>query len=99
MGLYLDASVILPTLVEEASSQAVEQFINTTSGHIVISAFAAAEVSSAISRLVRTSVLDRQDALNRLNDFDTWRAVARSADTEPLALADHLFSACYGHGP
>ncbi len=82
MGLYLDASVILPTLVEEASSQVVEQFIRTTSDQIVISAFAAAEVTSAISRLVRTGQLERQDTFIRLNDFDAWQAAA----TEPVDL-------------
>ena len=65
MGLYLDASVILPTLVEETTSEVVEQFIRTASNEIVISAFAAAEVSSAICRrLDHTLVtLDQRMAL------------------------------------
>jgi predicted nucleic acid-binding protein len=45
-------------------------------GPLVISEFAAAEVASALSRLVRTGLLARDDATARLSDFDAWRAVA-----------------------
>lgn len=93
MSVYLDASVILPTLVEEAASQAVDAFIGLAGEQLVISEFAAAEVASALSRLVRTGLLERDDAAARLADFDAWRAVATAdPDTQAsdIRLA-HLF--------
>ena len=93
MSVYLDASVILPTLVEEAASQAVDAFIGLAGEQLVISEFAAAEVASALSRLVRTGLLERDDAAARLADFDAWRAVATAdLDTQAsdIRLA-HLF--------
>jgi uncharacterized protein len=41
---------------------------------LLISDFAAAEVASALSRLVRMAVLTAADASARLADFDAWRA-------------------------
>lgn len=82
MAAYLDASAILPTLIEEAGSAAVDRFIGETEEALVISEFAAAEVASALSRLVRTSALEDTDAAARLADFDAWRAAA----TEDLDL-------------
>jgi predicted nucleic acid-binding protein len=76
LSAYLDASVMLPTLIEEAGSPAVDAFIASAGGGLVVSEFAAAEVASALSRLVRTGLLERDDALARLSDFDAWRAVA-----------------------
>lgn len=76
MSAYLDASVILPTLIEEVGSRAVDDFIAMAGEDLVISEFAAAEVASALSRLVRTDLLEREDAMARLSDFDAWRAVA-----------------------
>jgi predicted nucleic acid-binding protein len=76
MTVYLDASVLLPTLVEEVGSALVDRFIETCAETIVISEFAAAEVASALSRLVRMQVLEREDAIARLADFDAWRTTA-----------------------
>ena len=93
MNEYLDASVILPTLVEEAGSRAVDEFIGASHEKLVISEFAAAEVASALSRLVRTGLLDHDDAATRLADFDAWRAAdAAELDTQAsdIRLA-HVF--------
>ena len=57
MSAYLDASVILPTLIPETGSAAVDRFITESGEAMAISDFAAAEVASALSRLVRTGVL------------------------------------------
>jgi predicted nucleic acid-binding protein len=43
---------------------------------LVVSEFAAAEVASALSRLVRTGLINPEDAVVRLSDFDAWRAGA-----------------------
>ncbi len=76
MSAYLDASVILPTLIEETGSAAVDDFIAAAGEYLIISEFAAAEVASALSRLVRTKLLDGDDAAARLADFEAWRALA-----------------------
>ncbi|CAN5123807.1 hypothetical protein BH10PSE3_BH10PSE3_22940 [soil metagenome] len=76
MSVYLDASVILPTLIEEAASAVVDRFMNDLDDDLIVSEFAAAEVASALSRLVRTGLLDGEDASRRLADFDAWRAAA-----------------------
>lgn len=76
MSTYLDASVILPTLIEEAGSATVDRFIDHITDDLIISEFAAAEVASALSRLVRTGLLDHDDASRRLSDFDAWRAAS-----------------------
>lgn len=86
MTAYLDASTILPTLIEEAGSAAVDRFIAENDEPLVISEFAAAEVASALSRLVRTGLLDPDDAAARLSDFDAWRAA--SADDLDLQASD-----------
>lgn len=76
MSVYLDASAILPTLIEEAASALVDRFMAELDEELIISEFAAAEVASALSRLMRTGLMDRDDASRRLSDFDAWRAAA-----------------------
>ncbi len=93
MTVYLDASAILPTLINEASSAAVDQFIFVNEDPLVISEFAAAEVASALSRLVRTGLLTLDDARDRLEDFDAWRAASATGldfQAADLRLA-HVF--------
>ena len=74
MSHYLDASAIVPLLVEEASSPAVGAYIAGAGGPIIISDFAAAEFASALSRLVRMSLIARDAADILLREFDVWRA-------------------------
>jgi predicted nucleic acid-binding protein len=78
---YLDASVILPTLMQEASTEAVYAFIAKAEEPLVVGEFAAAEVASAMSRLVRMQKLTSTDASRRLADFDAWRT-ASTADLD-----------------
>ena len=82
MTAYLDASVLLPTLIEEPGSPVVDRFIEGYAEDLVISEFAVAEVASALSRLVRTDRLDLDDARARLADFDAWRAAAADIDLQ-----------------
>ena len=92
MSAYLDASAILPTLIEESASAAVDAFLTECEEPLIISEFSAAEVASALSRLARTGLLTPQDALARLADFDAWRATCADID---LKAADvrlaHVF--------
>jgi len=84
MSVYLDASVLVATLVREPSSAAVGAFVTHNEGPLGVSDFAAAEVASALYRLVRTHVIVQHDAEARLSDFDTWRGLrADQIDIEP----------------
>ncbi len=77
MSIYLDASLVIPTLVEEPLSGAVKAYLGTRPERL-ISDFAAAEVASGLSRLVRTGLLTAAEAAARLADFEAWRAATSS---------------------
>ena len=76
MSLYLDASVLMPTVVVEETTDAVGQFLSAGADDLVVSDFAAAEVASTLSRLVRMDLVAASEAVDRLVDFDAWRAGA-----------------------
>jgi predicted nucleic acid-binding protein len=74
LSCYLDASVVLPALLKEPASPAVDSFMSTVEQELLVSDFAAAEVASALSRLVRTGRLQPEEGTASLADFDAWRA-------------------------
>ena len=74
MSLHLDASAVLPTLVVEAASGAADRLFRDNKAALLISDFAAADIGSALSRLVRMQILSPSEALSRLAFFDEWRA-------------------------
>jgi uncharacterized protein len=74
LSAYLDASVLLPTLIAHPTTEAVYDRIDACDPPLLVSDFAAAEVASALLRLVRMAVLQGEDASSRLADFDAWRA-------------------------
>jgi hypothetical protein len=74
LSAYVDTSVLLPTLIAEPATEAVYDCLGTGDRELLISDFAAAEVASALSRLVRMASLAEADASSRLADFDAWRA-------------------------
>jgi hypothetical protein len=76
---YLDASVMLPILIKEPASAIVDAFMSTVEQEPCVSDFAAAEVASAVSRLVRTGRLQATDGAASLSDFDVWRAAMTRA--------------------
>ena len=84
MSAYLDASVLLPTLIAEPTTGAIYDRLGANDQELLISDFAAAEVASALSRLVRMTLLTNTDASARLADFDAWRA-AMSSPVEIVA--------------
>jgi predicted nucleic acid-binding protein len=79
VSAYLDASVMIPTLVHEESTAVVAAYFRDLREQRLISDFAAAEVASALSRLVRMAQLTQQEASVRLADFEAWRAATSSA--------------------
>ncbi len=91
MSLYLDASAIVPTLVEEAASEGVDALLLAAAEPLIVSDFTGAEVASAISRLVRMKFLTGETAAALLREFDAWRATATAGvDFQPsdFRLAD-----------
>lgn len=73
MSLYLDASVIVPLFIREASSDTVRAFVAEQDASLCISSYAAGEFASAVSRLVRMGLMATGDAQTRLALFDDWR--------------------------
>jgi predicted nucleic acid-binding protein len=65
---------MLPILVKDPTSAVVDSFMSTAQEKPWVSDFAAAEVASALSRLVRTGRLQAADGTACLFDFDVWRA-------------------------
>jgi uncharacterized protein len=78
LSSYLDAGVLPPTLIAEPATEAVYDCLGAAGQDLVISDFAAAEVASAVSRLVRMALLTDTDASACLTDFDAWRAAMSS---------------------
>ena len=77
MSAYLDTSVLIPALIAETATEAVFDWLGANR-ELLVSDFAAAEVASALSRLVRMGRLASADAFARLADFDAWRAAMSS---------------------
>ncbi len=93
MSLYIDASALMPLLVEERASRPVSDLLGATPQPMVVSEFAAVEVASAMARLVRMNLVTAQAADDLLAKFDAWRTVAtRSAD---LSGAPHRSAGLY----
>lgn len=74
MSLYLDASAAVATVIEETASAAVTRFLHAATEPLILSELAAAEVASALSRLVRMGQVSNQSAVTRLAEFDAWRS-------------------------
>jgi predicted nucleic acid-binding protein len=68
LSAYLDTSILLPTLIAEPMTEAVYDYLGAERLELLIRDFAAAEVASALSRLVRTALLTEADASARLAD-------------------------------
>ena len=69
---YLDASAIIPIFVGEPTKAAVLELLDDAPAAPQFSDLSVAEVSSAVSRLVRTKRLALEAANAALSDFDEW---------------------------
>ncbi len=76
MSVYLDASVLVPAILNEPGSATVDAFFAQARTELLVSDFAAAEVASALSRLVRMRTIDSRAADLCLSAFDSFRAEA-----------------------
>jgi hypothetical protein len=84
VAFYLDASVIVATLVMEATSEATRQFLFQAAEPLLVSTYTDAEVASALSRLVRMHELAPEAAQLALSYFDDWRP----AETRTIEIDD-----------
>jgi predicted nucleic acid-binding protein len=75
VSAYLDASVLVTRTVTEPGSAAFDAFLEGYDDDLGVSDFAAAEVASVVSRMVRTHLIAAETAVDRLLDFDTWRTI------------------------
>ncbi len=78
MSIYLETSVLLPILIAEPTTEAIYDWLCADGQELLVSDFAAAEVASALSRLVRMALLSEADASARLADLDAWRTAMSS---------------------
>ncbi len=81
MSLYLDTSVIVPTIVVERTTEAVGAFLLDCGDDLTVSDFAAA----ALSRLVGVGQPTATKEAERLANFDAWR----TGETETAKSAAH----------
>ena len=79
MSLYLDASVLIPLVVEEDASALVETALRNARQELIASEYAAAEAASGVSRLVRMEQLTPAAAAEALADLDAWRLGSTAA--------------------
>jgi uncharacterized protein len=87
----LDASVLVPLMVVEESSVAMQNWVSAYEGRLIVSEFAAAEASSGISKLVRMKRLSADEASAALDEFDAWRFSV----TETINIGEADFRAAH----
>ena len=82
MTLYLDASLLVALLTNDALTARAESLLRARMPILVVSDFAAAEFASAIARRVRMQELSGEEASIVFSNFDAWTARAtQRADT------------------
>ena len=87
MSLYLDASLIIALLTDDALHARADRFASSDPGAFIISDLAAAEFASALGRQVRTCALPIDEARAGLSAFDVWTArAANQIETTPTDI-------------
>jgi predicted nucleic acid-binding protein len=82
VDVYLDASIIVALLTNDALTSRARTFLQTGSLTLLISDYAAAEVASVIARRVRTRALTEAEARAAFNNLDQWtRTFAQPVET------------------
>lgn len=81
MSIYLDASVLIAIFGDETHTSAAVSLVAETSERLVVSDFARGEVTSVISKNVRSNKLDEVSGRLQLDAIEEWIATA----AEPIA--------------
>lgn len=74
MTLYLDASLLVALLTNDALTARADALLRQRTSILVVSDFAAAEFASAIARRVRTQEITAPEARLAFSHFDAWAA-------------------------
>ena len=93
MSVYLDASILVALLQDEAGSDAAVRYVTDISTPMIVSDFARGEVTSAISRRFRTGEIELDKARELLGAMDEWIATAAEAiptEASDIRLADQF---------
>ena len=96
MLTYLDASVVAPLLFKEPKSDHAVALVLSLEDRVVMSDFASAEVSSAISRRFRMgldSYARADELLSALDQFRSGLQFCEAMDTEDVRSAERLVRA------
>ncbi len=80
MSLYLDASVLVASVVVDDLTPRARAFLSAQSDLLVVSDFAVVEFASAVGRRVRMGRNSEDEARRAFSALDTWVAKA----TEPV---------------
>lgn len=72
MDVYLDASVIVALLTNDVLTGPARTFLQSQPLTLFVSDYAAAEVSSAVARRVRTGELTAAEAKAAFDNLDQW---------------------------
>jgi len=93
LRLYLDASVIVALLTDDALRPRADSLLRTGLHELVVSDFAGAEFVSAIAGLVRMKLATPRQARAAFVTFDEW--VARVAERTETTSADVRLADAY----
>ena len=88
MRVYLDASVMVALLSDDALTARADALLRLQDPVLLVSDFAAAEFASALGRRVRTGGLTAAEGRTIFAVFDAW--VARTAQRVEAVPADML---------
>ena len=93
MSLYLDASVLVALVTNDALTARADAFLRTRRPTVIVSDFAAAELASAIARRVRMGEVVDAEARDVFATFDAW--VARTAGRAETTAGDVAAAAAH----
>ena len=86
MTVYLDASILVALISEDALAEQADALLRSTPDPTIVSDFAVAEMVSALSRKIRSGDLSRDEARSALAMFDA--EVASAAVLVDIAPSD-----------
>jgi predicted nucleic acid-binding protein len=86
MSVYLDASVLVALFTDDALTSRADSVLREVRDTLIVSDFAGVEMTSAVSRRVRTRDLTAEDARHVFEAFDGW--MNRGVQREELRPED-----------
>lgn len=87
MSVYLDASVLVSTFINDDFSARASLFLGRQQADLIVSDFAKVEFASAVAKRIRVGASTRDEARAAFSAFDVWAArFALRLETEPSDL-------------